>query len=307
MTDEQQGVSPVSAGGASAPGPWDIGHSPATGGRNLYVRDADGDVYVGVIFEPADARRIVEAMNAAERPRLADPRDAEIKRLRADKEQAEAAHDRLRADLARERAIYADSPDDRLYHAADHTWWRRADGGRLVAADAPPKVMQLLGETRNERDRLRQELADVRSRAGRIEVDRSSKSVLLGRIRDILGEADAKPAEPRIAEDRCGAGNEDYPELRCKLAAGHQNDHEDPDQGAAWSPEIATPAEPRRWHVGDPEPEIGTTVWRRADKYTRSSNGWHRVDIHTGYASWAWILSVGSEIVEAIVDPKDGA
>jgi outer membrane murein-binding lipoprotein Lpp len=45
--------------------------------------------------------------------------------------------DRLRAELTGERAVYADSPDDRLYHAADHTWWRRNEDGRLVHADAP--------------------------------------------------------------------------------------------------------------------------------------------------------------------------
>lgn len=66
--NEQQGVSPASADGAPALGPWDVGHSSATGGRNLYVRSADGDVYVGVIFEPANAARIVEAMNAADLP-----------------------------------------------------------------------------------------------------------------------------------------------------------------------------------------------------------------------------------------------
>lgn len=68
MTEQQSGVSPASAGGAPAPGPWDVGHSPATGGRNLYVRSADGDVYVGVIFEPDRAARIVEVMNEVERP-----------------------------------------------------------------------------------------------------------------------------------------------------------------------------------------------------------------------------------------------
>lgn len=29
-----------------------------------------------------------------------------------------------------------DKPEDRLWHAADNTWWRR-DGGRLVSADPP--------------------------------------------------------------------------------------------------------------------------------------------------------------------------
>lgn len=30
-----------------------------------------------------------------------------------------------------------DAPEDRLWHAKDRTWWRRAEDGRLVAADAP--------------------------------------------------------------------------------------------------------------------------------------------------------------------------
>jgi hypothetical protein len=31
-----------------------------------------------------------------------------------------------------------DHPEDRLYHAADKTWWRRDKSGRLKAADPPP-------------------------------------------------------------------------------------------------------------------------------------------------------------------------
>jgi hypothetical protein len=54
-------------------------------------------------------------------------------------------------DLARERAVYADSPDDRLYHAADNTWWRRTEDGRLVPAEPPETVTQAFAENQNLR------------------------------------------------------------------------------------------------------------------------------------------------------------
>lgn len=37
----------------------------------------------------------------------------------------------------RERSLYADDPDDRLYHAADRTWWRRRKDGMLTQAQPP--------------------------------------------------------------------------------------------------------------------------------------------------------------------------
>lgn len=40
--------------------------------------------------------------------------------------------------LASDRIVYCDKPEDRLWHASDRTWWRRAEDGRLVRADAPP-------------------------------------------------------------------------------------------------------------------------------------------------------------------------
>ena len=37
---------------------------------------------------------------------------------------------------------WCDAPEDRLYHAADRTWWRR-DGTRLVAAESPAESLGL--------------------------------------------------------------------------------------------------------------------------------------------------------------------
>jgi hypothetical protein len=214
MTAEQQGVSPATAGGADAPGPWDVGHN-AVDGRALYVRGSSpsDDVFVGVIFEPADAARIVETMNAAEQPRLADPRDTEIERLRGHS-------------AARFRDLCAALETDPSIERWD-------------------SLLSGVGAAIAERDRLRQQLDQAR---GETNLLRRA----LATIHGITSDIDAKPAEPR------------------------------------------------RWHVGDPEPEIGTTVWRGPDKYTRSRNGWHRIDIHTGYGSWAWILSIGSEVVEVV-------
>jgi hypothetical protein len=108
-------------------------------------------------------------------------------------------------------------------------------------------------------NRLRQELDDVRSQAGRIEVDRSGKAVLLGRIRDILGEADAKPAEPR------------------------------------------------RWHAGDPEPEIGTRVYSGSANIAtlRSDGTWHwescQDDCRAAGPSWQeLVINSGGEVVEVV-------
>lgn len=42
-----------------------------------------------------------------------------------------------KAALKRERAIWCDQPEDRLWHAKDRTWWRRDERGACVAADPP--------------------------------------------------------------------------------------------------------------------------------------------------------------------------
>ena len=49
---------------------------------------------------------------------------------------------RLTDTLRFERSIYADKPEDRLYHAADDTWWRRKADGTLWSADPPPGWMR---------------------------------------------------------------------------------------------------------------------------------------------------------------------
>ena len=59
-----------------------------------------------------------------------------------DQRQAEAEIQRLRNELAQERATWCDKPEDRLYHAADQTWWARR-GGRPVGAPPPDEVVVL--------------------------------------------------------------------------------------------------------------------------------------------------------------------
>lgn len=52
----------------------------------------------------------------------------------------------LERKLARERATWCDKSEDRLYHAADRTWWRRNPKGDCVIAQPPEEI---------ENDRLR--------------------------------------------------------------------------------------------------------------------------------------------------------
>ena len=49
--------------------------------------------------------------------------------------------DKAERELAFDRSIYADQPEDRLYHAADNTWWKRESDGHLYGAD-PPKALK---------------------------------------------------------------------------------------------------------------------------------------------------------------------
>jgi len=45
--------------------------------------------------------------------------------------------------LARERAIWCDKPEDRLYHAEDRTWWRRGTDNAPHRASPPPEVVMV--------------------------------------------------------------------------------------------------------------------------------------------------------------------
>jgi hypothetical protein len=73
---------------------------------------------------------------------MSDPREelieakAEIVLLRTQLGEAENA-------LLRERMIWCDKPEDRLYHAEDRTWWRRGTDGHAHRADPPPIVLRL--------------------------------------------------------------------------------------------------------------------------------------------------------------------
>lgn len=76
----------------------------------------------------------------------------------------EAAYAKALADLEHERSVWCDKPDDRLYHAADGTWWRREvqwDGTyRCVAAEAPAEVERLRAALQRELDELRARMKD---------------------------------------------------------------------------------------------------------------------------------------------------
>lgn len=60
-------------------------------------------------------------------------------------------------------ACLLDKPEDRLYHAADKTWWRR-EGMHLKAADPPPEVEK----AEAERDTALAETRRLREAATRI-------------------------------------------------------------------------------------------------------------------------------------------
>lgn len=51
--------------------------------------------------------------------------------------QMKLERDLAREELAKERSIWCDKPEDRLYHAEDRTWWRRNEEGKCVRADPP--------------------------------------------------------------------------------------------------------------------------------------------------------------------------
>lgn len=42
-----------------------------------------------------------------------------------------------REEVKRLNALYLDKPEDRLYHAADKTWWRKDSDGTLKRAEPP--------------------------------------------------------------------------------------------------------------------------------------------------------------------------
>lgn len=65
-------------------------------------------------------------------------------------------------DLRRWKALFLDKPEDRLYHAADGTWWRRMDrkdgaprDGYLVAAEPPPPIAKLEREVKRLRAKVK--------------------------------------------------------------------------------------------------------------------------------------------------------
>jgi hypothetical protein len=86
--NNQQDVSPATAGGAPAPGHWRVGNRNP---RNLYWTTGKTDEHRGVVFDPADGPWFVEALNArlravedeflSRKPSGTDPRDTEIARL----------------------------------------------------------------------------------------------------------------------------------------------------------------------------------------------------------------------------------
>lgn len=113
--------------------------------------------------EGADAALAYAAMQTerdaaiAQRNEINDVRAEEAQRLIAERVCAAAERaEKVEAFLA----CLLDKPEDRLYHAADKTWWRR-EGMHLKAADPPPEVEKAeaerdtaLAETRRLRETL---------------------------------------------------------------------------------------------------------------------------------------------------------
>ena len=81
----------------------------------------------------------------------------QVERLRAENE-----------DLALERSVWCDAPDDRLYHAEDGTWWRRDEHGLCVSAE-PPEEVRALHVQLNEAADLRLAADSAMFEAGRAE------------------------------------------------------------------------------------------------------------------------------------------
>jgi hypothetical protein len=294
MTDEQDGVSPAAAGGAPAPIPEVPPHpnyvDNAVAGA---LTDMYGFLPLDVRYSAAAAARAVvecwtrsrpvpdvEILTAAE----PDPRDAEIERLRSDALL-------LQQHLQRAHGL----PDDEVT-------------GEYVGVDFSRTMVDGLrdGKERAERDleRLREHsAARFRDLCAALETDPSIErwdSVLHG-VGAAIAERDRLRAEFEGIRGALRAANiliegtrSERDRLRAKLdfiAEQAIEDHVIEQQ----------PAEPRRWHVGDPEPEIGTTVrTARGGVYTRLKSGyWHRIDgchhddpnscAEAGY-SWEWLM-----------------
>jgi hypothetical protein len=113
-----------------------------------------------------------------------------------------------------------------------------------------------------ERDRLRQELNTTAWEATTAEANGHFMANALDDVREILKRVEGELIKPSTSPEK--------------------------------------PAEPRRWRAGDPEPEIGTTVLRRGDRYVRGRDGWRRADLHTGYGTWDLMTDGICELVEVV-------
>jgi hypothetical protein len=163
------------------------------------------------------------------------------------------------------------------------------------------KAEDEVAEVAAERDRLRAELDGIRPRVRELANALGISTSEPGAFEQWIAEQD-RSSEP---EPICGAGNEDYPELRCKRVAGHEQ-HEDPSHGATWSPEIATAAKPRRWYAHSPEPEVGTVVGLPDRKpngptWTRHpAGGWQRSNSPGYRMAWKSLFGDCGELVEVV-------
>jgi hypothetical protein len=367
MSEQQNGVSPASAGGASLPDNVrrrirvaaedlanTIGCTVVDAATQRGVSTSDqlrpvADKLHSLLGEEpcvmATVRHrhlaaLVEKLHVEQAVAQPDPRNAEIERLRTDKEKAEAALAVERQNLlnemdehrtaqsllteAREEWKRADAEVTRLKRLVGNENvepnWKTVDRREAIrqavrfhtdlqaVMQQRDAVVRQLGKAEDEvaevaaeRDRLRAELDGIRPRVRELANALGISTSEPGAFEQWIAEQD-RSSEP---EPICGAGNEDYPELRCKRVAGHEQ-HEDPSHGATWSPEIATAAKPRRWYAHSPEPEVGTVVGLPDRKpngptWTRHpAGGWQRSNSPGYRMAWKSLFGDCGELVEVV-------
>jgi hypothetical protein len=69
--------------------------------------------------------------------------EAKLAATETERDEARKSEKRVETFLMHERAIWCDKPEDRMYHAADNSWWMRGPDGSPKRADAPAAALDV--------------------------------------------------------------------------------------------------------------------------------------------------------------------